>query len=269
MSVAAVDMSRPQERPAPAFAARYDALIFDPLIRAYYGSGFYNVGYWEPGTESQEQASAQLVERLLQHAPPDAAAILDVACGLGATTALAARRFPQGRVAGINISEAQLGECRQQTGGVFAAMDAACLGVREGSFDLALCVEAAFHFRTRQQFLRHVYRALRPGGCLALSDILFSDSPWAGAWTVPEENFLCDLDAYRALLVAEGFVPIALEDATEPCWGGFCRHLAAWIEAGLQTGSLDREIGATWRGIVAGLSSGAVRHYLLAAALRP
>jgi SAM-dependent methyltransferase len=50
--------------------------------------------------------------------------------------------------------------------------DACALPFRSEAFDRVFCVEAMFHFRAREVFLREAASVLRRGGRLVLSDIL-------------------------------------------------------------------------------------------------
>jgi MPBQ/MSBQ methyltransferase len=247
------------------FALRYDQLIFDPLMRQYYGpSGYYNVGYWEAGLATQEQACDRLVERLVSVIPDRAGTILDAACGLGATTRRIASLRPASRVIGVNISARQLEHCRHIAPDChFLQMDATQTGLRDSMFDAVVCVEAAFHFNTRTDFFREAWRMLKPGGCLVLSDILFRSEQWAGAWTVPRENYLTGLDAYREIVADVGFDSIAIEDATEACWASYWREVKHWVDRQHSAGELDRGMWQMWMRIAAELESGAVESYLL------
>ena len=65
----------------------YDRMMFSGKNRRYYGnSGFYNFGYWATGATSQEEACNALVDRLVDRIPARTGTILDVACGMGAST---------------------------------------------------------------------------------------------------------------------------------------------------------------------------------------
>ena len=99
--------------------------------------------------------------------------ILDVACGKGATTRYLLRYFKSENVTGINISEKQLARCRENAPGcTFLLMSATELKFADESFDNISCVEAAFHFVTREKFLKEAFRMLKPRGQIVLRDVL-------------------------------------------------------------------------------------------------
>jgi len=248
-------------------ALSYDRLIFDPLMRSYYGtSQAYNVGYWGLGAKTQAEASRDLMLYLLPEAfVPDSnppVRILDVACGLGETTGYLQRRWPHAEVTGINFSADQIAACRQtQPACRFEVMDATELRFAGESFDLIVCVEAAMHFQTRRAFLTEVYRVLKPGGKLVLSDMLFAADSWLSVWHVPPENHLLDLTRYRALLEESGFTATVMEDRNEECWKGFCRNMGDWLDRPEQTVP-HAAAAAAWRENLTPLR-GAIAHYPL------
>ena len=212
----------------------YDKWMVDPLHAEFFGhSDYYNYGYSENETDTQRQACENLVEKLLEFIPEKSGTILDVACGLGASTRHLLNYYPPADVTAINISDLQLERAKQNAPGCsFLNMDAAQLDFPDASFDNIVCVESAFHFITREQFLREAFRVLKPGGRLVLSDIL-------GWLTKPKAaNYLTGPAAYSELLAKVGFDSPYVLDATRECSRSCGRRLRRWPAQAWRAGSL-------------------------------
>lgn len=216
-----------------AVIGEYEAAVVDPFVDAYYEhSGFYNFGYWQESTRTQKQACENLVDRLLAFIAEKRGTILDAACGMGGTTAHLLHRYDPSRVVGIDITRRQLPKSVLNAPGcAFLAMDATRLAFDDGVFDNIICVEAAFHFNTREAFLCEAARVLRPGGHLVLSDILIRRWAARGNPTVPSRNYVKDLPAYRRVCEQAGFADIEIVDATRECWTEFSRQSRRWMRA--------------------------------------
>jgi MPBQ/MSBQ methyltransferase len=147
----------------------YDRSVNEPLAAAMReGSLYYNYGYWHDGATSMWEASERLMTELVARSDVGkGAAVLDVACGMGATTKFIADNTRAGRVVGINISDKQLEICSDLAPDLeFLNMSAVKMTFDDGTFDNIFCVEAAFHFNTRRDFLNEARRVLKPGGGL-------------------------------------------------------------------------------------------------------
>jgi MPBQ/MSBQ methyltransferase len=249
----------------------YDWTMYQGLSDEYYGdSGFHNFGLWGKTTRDQREASENLVDALVGMIADNSGQILDVACGAGASTQRLLRHYPPANIVGINISEKQLASCRHRVPGVrFYAMDATELEFRDNSFENILCVEAAFHFDTRQQFLNEAYRVLKPGGCLALSDILLR-SRWAAAVAkrIPLANFQPSVEAYRLSLERCGFEAVRIIEARAEVWEAFRRHSLAFVwrkaVAGVVAWSVLRQMAVDAR-----CKNWLFSNYLLVSATKP
>lgn len=209
----------------------YDTAMQGPVIEAYYGSSdFYNFGFWTPDTQTQSQASENLVARLLEFIPAECRTgrILDVACGLGASSRHLLSHFEPSQIIGINVSARQLERAHRNAPGCnFLVMDATQLDFPDESFDNILCVEAAFHFDTREAFLREAMRVLKPGGRLVHSDILMSTLPLATMTRthIPNANAMASPADLKGAILAAGFARTEVVDATDQCWKPFLRSV--------------------------------------------
>jgi MPBQ/MSBQ methyltransferase len=230
---------RPSERRvAEAFDVRafYDDRVESGFLTEYFEhSGFWNFGYRVTGTERPLQACENLMERLLAMIGEPRGGILDVACGNGATTAYLMKHFPPESITAINFSERQIARAVLRAPGCrFVLMDATALGMGANTFDHLLCVEAAFHFQTRDDFLREAVRVLKPGGRLVLADAVLPP----GSQTQPRANYVTGAEEYRARCLACGFSDAAVTDATGQCWAAFSADLAHYTRRKLRGGEI-------------------------------
>lgn len=239
------------------FDTRYDARILHTDSRAWFGAeGFYNVGWWDAGTPDQPAACRALVDRVIAELPAGSGPLVDVGCGLGATTARLAAALPGRRVTGVNTSEVQLAWARSRHRDlVFARMDAAELPLPASSVEALVSIEALLHVRTRRAFFDRAAEVLVPGGYLVVTDLLPGDPDCIGRWMLPAENNERDLDDYRASLESAGLEVTRLDDVTEHTWRAFCARRAAAEAEPLRAAFVD-------------LGARGARHYLLVVARR-
>lgn len=228
------------------------AAVYDGMFRSevheelFDGSGFSNWGYWSPETSSAAQASMQLVEKLIAPIPP-VGKVLDVACGGGGSTAILATRFSD--VTAINSSAYQIERTKARVPGCNAAqMDASALDFPDESFDAVLCVEAAFHFTSKARFLAEVHRVLKPGGWLAMSDVIFAAPVETYAMrtldnlppTMMPHGNLWNLLTYRDILDVLGF-DASITSSYEQTRRSFSTFLKSYCEKKMSSDAVRAE----------------------------
>jgi microcystin synthetase protein McyJ len=141
---------------------------------------FANYGYWTREGMTLAQAAEALTELVATAAglgPGDR--VLDVGAGYGAGAVVYAQRCRPQSIVGIDITEIRIEEGRKYVAkhGLSEIIElrlgsATAMEFADASFDKLVSVECAFHFDTRRDFLREAARVLKPGGTLALTDMI-------------------------------------------------------------------------------------------------
>ena len=153
------------------------------LRRRSPGARYLHLGHWDgPADRDLEAAQRRLDDAVLDLAAMgDGLAVLDVGCGVGGTLANAAARWRGLRAVGLNTDPRQLavaealdlpGDARVR----WLEGDACRMPLPDRCVDRVISIEAAFHFASRRAFMAEARRVLRPGGVIALSDIVSTPS---------------------------------------------------------------------------------------------
>lgn len=97
--------------------------------------------------------------------------VLDVACGTGIVSRVAARCVePGGYVCGLDVNPAMLAIARRAGSGVeWRQADARRTGLPDASFDAVICQQGLQFFADRPAALREIRRVLAPGGRVVIA----------------------------------------------------------------------------------------------------
>jgi len=189
-------------------AESYDGtnVVFRALRLATWGPTLLNLGYYRFGgglsflnlLSNMELAQQRLVRKsidLLQVSPGDR--VLDVACGRGKSSFMVQCLHPKTTVIGIDLLDRNVQVARtlfdQVSNLSYRVGNAMNLDFPDASFDRVTCLEAAFHFPDRQQFLSEVSRVLRPEGRLVLVDFAWNSDAERVHRDDPETRIVRDI----------------------------------------------------------------------------
>ncbi len=182
--------------------------------------------------------------------------VLDVGCGIGGPARHLAAAFGC-RVTGLDLTEeycrvAAMLAARTGLSGLvdYRHGDALAMPFADQSFDLVWTQHASMNIADKDGLLAEMHRVLKPGGRLALYDILAGPGgpphfpvPWARA---PEISFLDAPEALRARLEALGLDILAWRDVTEPVTGWARTMRAKVAEHGPPPLGLHVVMGPDW-----------------------
>ena len=207
---------------------------------------YANYGYWTREDMSIDEACDAMTELVgTRLGLEEGDRLLECGCGYGASAVYVARRFRPGNIVGLDVTDVRIDNARKLIAeeGLAETIDvelgdATHLRFEDGSFDKVMAIECALHFRTRTTFLEEAFRVLRPGGILAMTDIILSSAIDPGAHTQEElRDFLgadlkhiCDENIYSAptyagILESVGFSPVSVDSIKDRTILYFARHL--------------------------------------------
>lgn len=153
--------------------------------------------------------------------------VLDAGCGRGSAVFwLAAHR--DCAVTGVNLSSAQLSECRQalakkpNPGVSFIEADYLNVPCPDAVFDVVWACESLCHAADKRAFYREACRLLRPGGRLVIAEYVRAGRPlstadesllaeWLRPWAIPDLDTLMEHEAHA---MAAGFRCFSEKDVT-------------------------------------------------------
>ena len=204
--------------------------------------------------------------------PPDR--VLDIGCGCGATTRLAARLAYQGSALGVDLSSQMLERARARSAVEelrnveFLQADAQVHAFPERSFDVVISRAGSMFFADPVGAFRNLAAATKPRGRLSL---LVWQALEANEWLVairtamadgrdlptpppdaPSPFALAEPERVRSILGQAGYEAVELEDAAQPMYFGddaddattFVGEFTSWMIADLDDAGKRRALDA-------------------------
>jgi microcystin synthetase protein McyJ len=201
-----------------------------------------NLGYWKDARTYPAACAAltALIGDAARLGPEDK--VLDVGFGFGEQHFIWLDRFRVKTIIGINNTPLHVDIAQRRVRArdledrvqlLLASATAVPFGSED--FDAVLALECAFHFNTREAFFGESIRVLRPGGRLAITDMI--PLPGASIYEhyhaetrrmlgIPDAN-MYDRDTYAEKLRAAGFSNVVVTSIREYVYPGMIRYANA------------------------------------------
>lgn len=210
-----------------------------------------------PVDEFHVQGRSATVELARELALDATMRVLDVGCGLGGAARHLAKEFGC-RVVGVDLSHDY---CRAATGFTrrlgldslvtFQQGNALALPFADASFEVVWTQHAAMNIADKAGLYRELFRVLKPGGRLAIYDILAGTGgdvhfpvPWARE---PSISFLATAQQLRTVLAESGFEVLIWRDTTESGRTWFRRAYEKICQQGVPPFGLQLLLGPDFR----------------------
>ena len=192
-------------------------------FEAIFGGGFLSSG-------GQEEV-AKIVEGISLAGKE----VLDIGVGIGGPACLLVEEHGAARVTGIDVEDPVLAKAAQivlrrglQDRVLLKRVEPGPLPFDDESFDVVFSKDAIIHIHDKGALFREIYRVLRPGGCVAMSDWYRSEEPLTeemAAWLEPHGSdfAMTPIQNDADLLGSVGFVDTATLDRN--AWfAEYCRE---------------------------------------------
>ncbi len=222
---------------------------------------YLNIGYWKQNPATIDQACDDLIKLVSKVSNlSQAESVLDVGCGFGEQDFLLCEIHPNIQIKALNSSFFQIQEAQAEQKNKklddridFIQGQAEILPFSNLQFDSVICIEAAFHFESRENFLEEAFRVLKPGGRLTLVDFSLSERKLSivqqlqleigrRAWRIPKAN-LYSMSAYLKIIKNLGFEVVCSESIWKDCYPPFVKKTRNRIQDPL----LKKRMGLIFR----------------------
>lgn len=136
---------------------------------------YSHMGYGDRGERFSFRTASVEVDFLLHHLKPEMR-VLDCGCGSGSITLGLAEAVSQGEVVGIDIGEAPIKYAREVakekgvSNAIFEVASVYEIPFEDESFEAVLSNKVLEHLQDPADGLKEMYRVLKPGGVIGISD---------------------------------------------------------------------------------------------------
>jgi cyclopropane-fatty-acyl-phospholipid synthase len=194
----------------------------------------YSSGYWPEGSETLDQAEAQMLELTANRAQlADGQRVLELGCGWGSLSLWMARRYPNSRITAVSNSAPQRELIMARAPANLEVLTADMNGFAiEGRFDRVVSVEMFEHMHNWRELMRRIAGWLDPGGKLFVH--VFCHRRFAYLFdTAGPANWLGRYFFTGGLMPSLDLVPrfqdpLVLEKTWEVPGGHYARSAEAW-----------------------------------------
>ena len=210
-----------------------DNLLQQMTNQFYHDSDFRHFGFWHEDINDVKAACENLMEEILAFVPNKYGKIVDVCCGLGATTRYLLNYFNSESITGITTNKKYLSDCRKNVPKAkFLHMKLPKIELPDSSFDFVIWCKGFWPLGSRQKLLKETLRILKPNGQLVCFDVLYDKGGkyQKKRFFWEQEDSLEDLEAYQNLLLKTGFQNVQLADITHQSIVNFRKYTSAYFE---------------------------------------
>jgi tRNA (cmo5U34)-methyltransferase len=136
--------------------------------------------------------SLELITEAAKRIVPNATQLLDIGCGAGNYSLMMLSKLPDLNCTLVDLSKPMLDKAKERVSAQTSKMvqtlqeDIRAVELKENHFDIILAGAVLHHLRDDQDWetcFAKLYKLLKPGGCLMISDLITQDTPLLNDYT--------------------------------------------------------------------------------------